>query len=88
MSQSWRPLGVTYHTARVHHECDRCCHPIEPGDFYERFVERRGRRLLVWKYHNNPDCPPRPEHDYEEVGEKSPYLSNDNHIEQKGEKAA
>lgn len=57
-SRSWRPFGPTYHTANQFHQCDRCMWPIEPGDAYERFAERRGRQILVTKYHHSPDCPP------------------------------
>ncbi len=57
MDYSWRAFGSTYHTAAMWHDCDRCTYRIEPGDVYQRFVERRRRVILVCKYHSNPDCP-------------------------------
>lgn len=67
MDYSWRAFGTTYHTATIRHDCDRCAQRIEPGDYYERFVERRGRKVLTWKYHNMPDCPIPPYKDDEDA---------------------
>ena len=69
MQQSWRPFGSTYHVACMTHHCDRCNQLIQPGDRYERFVERRGERIMVWKHHDIPDCPPDPFKDDEEEAE-------------------
>lgn len=88
MAHSFRPFEATYHIACVMHRCDRCQHPILPGDYYERYVERRAGKIQVWKYHQNPDCPPDP-FDWDE-GEDTDELvaTNDNNKEHSNERAA
>lgn len=58
VTRKWRPFGSTFHMAALTHFCDRCMQQIEPGDRYERFVELRLDKIVVYKYHNVPDCPP------------------------------
>jgi len=68
--ESRRWFGETHHNAMIFHDCDRCMQRIEPGDRYTRCAERIGRRILVWKYHDNPDCPEDPfkeHHEREEL---------------------
>lgn len=70
------------------HECDRCMHPILSGDLYERYVERSKGKIVVWKYHQNPDCPPDP-FDYDEKEESDDVTpANDNNKEHSNERAA
>lgn len=88
MPLNWRPLGATYHTAQHVHECDRCMHHILPGDRYKRCVEIRNSKLLVWRYHDNPDCPPDP-FDFDRMEEsETPFAHNDNIKGEKTERAA
>lgn len=63
---TWRPFGSTFHMAACTHTCDRCMTLIEPGDRYGRFVERRNRAILVYKYHDVPECPTDPLEEYQE----------------------
>ncbi len=88
MALDWRPFGATYHTACIMHECDRCMHPILPGDLYERYVERRKGKIVVWKYHRDPSCRPSlfDWNEGEESDDGTP--ANDNNKEHSNERAA
>jgi hypothetical protein len=46
--------------ANREHFCDRCCHYIQTGDLYHATVllDEQKHRVVVFKTHHHPDCPP------------------------------
>lgn len=88
MTLLWRSFGTTYHIAHLPHHCDCCNTLIAPGDYYERYVELKGDKIVVWKYHRMPDCPPDFfDFDEEELSDDI-SAANDNNKEHSNERAA
>ena len=53
-----RLLCSDRHVAVLPHGCDRCMCQIQPGEYYERlvFLHMELRRVVVLKYHLDPEC--------------------------------
>lgn len=73
-----RTLRSYQRMAYKHHDCDRCCCQILPGDMYEGRVEVNDRnQIMVWKQHIMPSCdfPPEPK-DYENIESNRSFRLN------------
>jgi hypothetical protein len=66
-----RTLRTYQHMAQREHYCDRCRHPIFPGNFYRGEVHATGTGLWVEKRHLDPECPKDHWEEYEETSSPS-----------------